>query len=497
MTAQHSPAWMAGLHAGLVQRLAQPLQQPGLVNFAHSHVVLARSRQMLPNLPLSDALLARWGQRQLAGGASAAEPLPIVHVQAPASARGAHTGLTYPQSSSADASNAARPVVKPKSTQPAAVDRPSSAGSKAAAPPIVAAAPQPTSDATLPSASKPISASATPDNLLRAAVASTGSTLPAPAAASFQREDSPPAMRVASAQRRDNEAIAPSPQPLTVASTAVNPSIADQAGSKPSAGSADGVIQRIPAGKVIPPRPLAQSIESPSTERSTPRGVAPQSQPGQSPSSVMPAGDAVTVRPTMQRAAAMSAAPPPLHRAAQSVVSQKATAQANSNSLPVVRALPTSTFTPENNRLVTKPQATASADSAPTPSAPRPVVQARAPQQNGVRANSLPLRTASPAPSSSTNGVIQRTALPGAQKGSTPPAVRGGGVRRRAVGVNTPPVIQRTPAAVNQRVDAGAELDEAEQTYELDLETIVDRVQRQFMRRLEVESERRGGAAWR
>ncbi len=90
-------------------------------------------------------------------------------------------------------------------------------------------------------------------------------------------------------------------------------------------------------------------------------------------------------------------------------------------------------------------------------------------------------------------GVMQRSPLPAAGSSAARPASRAKGVRRRSTAGRSN-VIQRQPDGVMQR--QSEERHNTERAEGVDIDAIVDRVQRQFMRRLEVEGERRGVTSW-
>ncbi len=483
MTPQRSLAqvdrWIDGLHRGLVQRLAQPLHEPGLVNFSQTHAALARSVQMLPSLPLSDMVLARWG-RSSAGATTAGEQLPIVYVQAPPTTalQDTYPGLETTGAIQSAAITPERPVVTPLSTPRPSNDALPSVGANAAAP--VERSQPALSQETLP--------------IVAAAPASVAprqtDSLTVPTGPTVAPESPRPMVGTRTAMPDTEPAAVRSPLSLPSASSSAPASAVSSsrsiasASTTPTASPTVGIIQRMPVKESLPPLHLAepdQPAEEAATSPLTEPIRARQSNPSSAPTLnvgvqiVRPLAADATARPSalsLQSDTQTMTTPLPL------------TTHASSPTVPVVRAVNRS----GPPSATTLPAASHSAVS-------QPVVQARA-SRYGSQPGPFPFRAAAPTPGSTT-GVIQRTALPAAHTGSARPAVRGL-TPRRAAGVNSPPVVQRMPDQVIQRAAATDKRGgEAHGANQLDLEAIVDQVQRQFMRRLEVERERRGGTSWR
>lgn len=490
---QQSLISVDGLHAGLVQRLAQPLSQPGLINFALGHATLARSAQMVPHLPLSDALWARWGRSSANAGASSTNgQLPIVYVQPPLSAAPSGEAPSLP--SPADHTQPDHTRTDHTQARQRAADPP-----QPAARPVVKAARKPAALATPPSTGRSVPATAERSQpaLPMSSVApfrSDDVTLPAAPTVASELPVALAAARPLTSSEATDRAHSPLPM-ATPSAPAAGP---ESAISSASASGTEGVIQRTPAKKRMAPLPLAQSHQ-PSEAAFSAETAKTESEKREQPSArvhsqpaVAPAAqpdvklDFQTVRPLAAASAAQPSTLPAVRSALKTIAARAAPAPVASSALPVVRVLPAPASTAESvHPMGPRAQEQVAAS---------PVVQAQG-SQNGSQPASLPLRGAAPAAGGS-SGVIQRTALPAAQTSSARSATRGV-TPRRAVGVNAP-VIQRTPAQVIQR--AGDDDDAAEaaaEANELNIEAIVDRVQRQFMRRLEVERERRGGTSWR
>lgn len=459
--AQISPQ-INGLHPGLVRRLTHPLRQPGVVDFGQSYTILARNAQMRPGLPLSDALLARWGRATATGGATtAAEQYPIVYVQTPPAAPLA-----------ADNAMNAHPAVaalQPRAEKQATVPTP-------VVKPVMAAASAPATPESTPAVSvSAASAPATParqvvptPRQVAAASAARPPMQPTTSGAAPEQHAAPSVAHPVTASAAGNRT---SPLPLAAASTAAPADAVDGAAAPAAAVE---VIQRVPATKkALSPMPIARPAQAAEAadKRPTPPEIGATPPRPVLPLAVRPAqNEAPVVRPVVK--APLLTRPP-----AHSERTQTATT-------PVVRSQPAPVFAPDQ-------QMAAKATSESAPSTSTPVVQPLA-NQNGSQPAALPLRTA-PAPSPPATGAIQRTPSAAAPRGNAQtPGARPAIPRatpRRAVGVNTP-IIQRTG---DDEGSAGA----AAEVNQLDIEAIVDRVQRQFMRRLEVERERRGGASWR
>lgn len=465
MMPQRLSNWMEGLHAGLVQRLAHPLYQPGLINFAKGHATLKRSAQMAPNLPLTDMLMTRWAHgRANASASSVAGQLPIVYVQpAPASAPSAET-----------------PAISAQPAQPSR-NQPTGRSPQASMPPVVQAiarAPVAPSSADMP-----------------VAIDKSLPTLPiAPATPSALRPE-PTWGPVSEAPPRSRAASSTLSQEMT--HPLIQTAEAEHSTGSANVVGAEGVIQRMPVQKrpaslplVRPHEPAATAVSPPFAQpQSTISTQLAANSRARASHTAAPESSLQTVRPVASAAKAQSSRLANMPGAVQSAAFASAASPLATATLPVVRVRFTPAPMAGSSQAPPWP-ATSAATARPAAPPTGPVVQANANQPA-----SLPPRGAVSTPAGA-DGLLQRTALPLAQSNSARPTPSTG-TPQRAAGVNRT-VIQRMPAQVIQRVGeedqrGGQDAD----ANELDIEAIVDRVQRQFMRRLEVERERRGGTSWR
>lgn len=402
-----APVWPDALHAGLVQRLARPLTQPGLLQVRHLLSTLSRAEQMLHGSPVAEALYQRWGTLV----ADREGQLPIVYVRTP---------------------QALEPLTR------GAPDNRQEGGQFAA----------PQADDGQPSQS--------PDTPVVQPLPASPPREPASAL-----QDSPGGMTLPRLQHATSSEVVtmstmavPTPQSTgDFGHTSLQLASEQPTATTLSAALAGEVIQRSPRPSVtLQPR------------------VHPKPVADEAPSGLSPA--------------------PMTHRSGRPDDSPPATAQA-SPGLTVVQAKfipglqPLSVARPRR-----QPQDGRTRNGQGFTPVATPVVRAQ-PTENSRQllthaARAMPMAGASPS-------VVQQTPLPAAKSSAARPAPRAIGPRRGA-SIRPSNVIQRQPNDVVQREHG--ESQNTEQTEGVDIDAIVDRVHRQFMRRLAVEGERRGVTLW-
>ena len=439
MWPERGPEPIDGLFDGLVERLTRAFHQPGLIDFAHSIATAARSTMMLPNLPVFEALSARWGRPGSGVGPSAAtSQVPIVYAEAP-------PPPPQPLALEGEAQTERSSESEPTAIVPHNAAERASQGRLL---PVVVPLPAPdeTTEVPSPEAGRAYAGAPGQQTAMPVVPLPIVSSTPVPDRA--RPSDAPPlpvTRRVASDGGDEDRSAGP----LAVAGVrsllvveADQQRISDVPADR--AGAVDAYTYSEPAAVgSLSARGLDTYSEPAAVRSSSARGFDSYSEPAE-------------LRSLSPREVSRYSAPP-----------------------VVVEARPSGS---EPDPLQSRPTAV-------------PLVQVRA-SENRSESEALPLVAAftphQSAPQSMSPG------------GTGPPGPKP--TPRRAPGVIRPSIVQPSPTPTLDRAGQGDDVAEAVATDvteesaevdELDIETIVDRVQRQFMRRMEVEYERRGGTSWR